>query len=448
MASGDDDEIDLGELLLTWVSEWRLIASSTVAAAIVAGTYAVLIAPEKFEASALVRTVPSYFCTAVVAPPVAEADPCGNAIATALQNAAATAVLPEGIAAIEPSVALSGDPFYAPADGPANPIDISLRLSKTVRITPSAGTATIVAEHSDGARAAAVANAIAGYIQNELVAAAEREMVVAESAAQRQLASLNSAAAAGGQAEALISIERAEIVARIEGISEAKQEVGSAAVLARPAGSNAQRTEPRTPLILVLGTLLGLFAGLGAALARGRKDARLYSIRAIAEAFRQAGFPAKAIVRLDRGRPTLGWQEAWLALGREARVTALAACAADQRVREAATGLAEAGTARSLTRIDLAGWLSQPGSKEPAPEVCAARPAELPEVLADLRAQDRHVLLLAPRSAGDLPGFAQALDAADSVLAIAQPGQITRAEVQRIALAAQGRVSQLVVLTV
>lgn len=447
MAPADDDEIDLGELLLTWVSEWRLIAAFTVAMAVLAGTYAFLIAPEKYEASALVRTVPTYFCPAVVAPRSVEPDPCSVEIETALQNAVATAVLPEAIEAIDSNLALRGDPFYAPNDRPANPIDISLRLSKTVQMKTDAGSATIVAAHSNGARAAAVANAIAGYIQNELVAAAEREMAITEAAAQRQLASLDSTAAAGGQAEALITIERAAIVAQIEGISEARQEVGGAAVLARPAGSNAERTAPRTSLIFVLGTMLGLFVGLGAALARGRRNAKLYSIRAIAEAFRQAGFPAKAIVRLDRRCSLLGWQEAWLALGREACVTAVVALAADRQVREAASGLTEAVPAKSSTIVDLAGWFSEPGPKT-ATRVRTARPAEVPEVLSEICANDRHVLLLTPRAERDLPGLAQALDAADTVLAIAQPGLTTRGEVARIALASKGRVDQVVVLTV
>lgn len=437
----EDDEIDLGEVLLTWLAQWPLITASAVGGLIMAGAYAFVFAPEEYEASAMLRAVPHQFCPAVAAP-------CSVEIKAALEDAAAAAVLPAAVEALETDLGLLGDPFLALDDRPATPNSVSLRLAETVRIDVAGTGGTVTVEHSDETRAVTLANAIAGYMQNELAAVSAREMAEAEAAARRQLSSLPAPSQLVGQSEAMIAIERSTIAARLEGIAGAREAAILPAEIVRPAALPGERTAPRYSLLLALGALLGLFGGLGAALIRARRSGTLHSVSAIREAFRQAGLPVKALVRLEARRSSLGWQEALLALEPEARITAVVAATADRRVREAAFGFIEAAVPKAVTVLDLAGWFEQASPTDPAKRVRDARSAELPQVLSEFGPGNGHVFLLAPRAERDLAGLAQSLDAADSVIVVTQPGHISRGDVERVSLASRGRLGSWVLVAI
>lgn len=435
----EDDEIDLGELLLTWSAQWLLVLGSTLGGLALAGVYAFLIAPEEYEASAVLRAVPHQFCPAVVAP-------CSVEIDTALEGAAGAAVLPAAVEALEPELALLADSFYAFDDRPVTSISVSLRMLETVRIDVEGNNATITVEHSDEARAVALANAIAGYMQQHLASDSARVVAEAQAEARRQLSSLSSPAGASGQSEALITIERSAILARLEGITEAQQAPAAAAVLARPAALPADRTAPRTSLIVVLGVIVGLVGGLFAALLRGSLNGTLFTARAIMGAFQQAGLQPKALVRLDRRKPLLSWQEAWLALGSEALAVTVVAAVPDKEFREAVSGLTDASVTGHPAVLDLAGWYSQPTARTPTLHIRPMGIDELTDALPALRQASGAVLVLAPRVEKDLAGLVGVLGAADAAVVVAKAGQITRGDVVRLVLAAQGRVGKIVVV--
>ena len=52
-----DDEIDLGELLLTILGEWRVVASVFVGAVLFSAVYAFAIAPSQYRAEASLRGI-------------------------------------------------------------------------------------------------------------------------------------------------------------------------------------------------------------------------------------------------------------------------------------------------------------------------------------------------------------------------------------------------------
>ena len=57
-----DHEIDLGELFLTILGEWRIVVSSVVAAVLLSAVYAFAIAPTQYRAEASLRGIPQAYC--------------------------------------------------------------------------------------------------------------------------------------------------------------------------------------------------------------------------------------------------------------------------------------------------------------------------------------------------------------------------------------------------
>lgn len=448
----DDDEIDLGEVFLTWFAQWPVVLGSALSGLALAGVYAFFLAPSEYKAEAVLRAERQYFC-----PPVLESfsemrESCSVTLASTIEGAAASAVLPKAVESLNNQVGLFFDPFLALDGKPATPVSISHRLAETVRFDIEGNSITISVRHSDEGRAVALANAIAGYMQTDIASAAARRLAEAEVYIRRKLSDLSRPQAALAQSEAAIAIERSANQARLEGISEAQQVTDEAATIARPAERPAEQTAPRHTLLLALGAILGLLGGLGAALLRVRRNGTLHTDRAIRDAFLQAGLPTKAIVRLDRGQPKLGWQEAWLALGEDKRVIAVIPVAPDRKVKQTVSGLIETVMTKTATALDLAGWFpsSEKGAvSEGAPaRVRAAGIEDLPDALLAMGKQDETALLLAPRATENLAGLAKVLAHADAAIVVGQMGQITRPEVERIALAAQGRFGQIVILTV
>lgn len=155
------DEIDLFELLLTLAAEWRLILAATASILAISLTYAFLIAPKRYEATAVLSGVERVFC-----PPGIGS--CEVPLPTALSRAAQLALLPAGIEALDTELGLISDPEFEPKRGEATAFSVMQEVTKAVDLKVDGASLWVTVRHRDEGRAIALANGFLVFIRQEL----------------------------------------------------------------------------------------------------------------------------------------------------------------------------------------------------------------------------------------------------------------------------------------
>ncbi|WP_213686402.1 Wzz/FepE/Etk N-terminal domain-containing protein, partial [Roseicyclus sp.] len=158
-----DDEIDLGELLLTILGEWRLVASVFIGAVLFSAVYAFAIAPTQYRAEASLRGIAQAYC-----PPSTE---CPVTLDEALAGAVALVSTPQGFASLDAALNLSADDDFA-HEGDFAAEEARRNFLEAVNVQADSTTALISVTHSHDLRAVDLANAIAEFVASEVALSA------------------------------------------------------------------------------------------------------------------------------------------------------------------------------------------------------------------------------------------------------------------------------------
>jgi len=162
-----DDEIDLGELFLTILGEWRIVASAFIGAVLFSAVYAFAIAPTQYRAEASLRGISQAYC-----PP---ASVCEITLNEAIAGAAALVSTPKGFASLDAALNLSADDDFA-GQGEFAQEGSRRSFFGSVDIEADGATAVVLVTHSSDMRAVELANAIAEFVASEVCARSSSRM--------------------------------------------------------------------------------------------------------------------------------------------------------------------------------------------------------------------------------------------------------------------------------
>lgn len=454
-----DDEIDLGELMLTILGEWRIVAATSLAAVALAATYAFLVAPTQYSAQARITGSPEAYC------PGGEA--CRVSLADTLSGAVSRVETPAAFGVLDAALNLSGDEDFA-ADGDYLDEKVRLAFLRALDVAANGTAATVSVTHSSDRRAVELANAVAAFVVSEVEVAARENYAALERGLALQLAGLPSPTRVASQSDAIIALERATLSARIEALEDHVNAALPVAVLDIPAAQPLELQSPRRALMLAMGAVLGAFLGVGAALVTAMRRGRLHGRAAIAGAFgRELGEIVVAgsggSVDLQR---TAFWQDVRVSLGSfEGGAITLSGIGSDAAMLGAARHLAAEFSRSGLgvAILDLGGRMAVRAAaaapSEPREAVtrhdnadgaavfsCGVR--HLQAALGDLVASGDIVIIVPPPIARDLPAVREAMARSQARVILAPLGVITRHDVGRLVLAARGAPGvQVVALT-
>ena len=244
-----DDEIDLGELLLTILGEWRVVASVFVGAVLFSAVYAFAIAPSQYRAEASLRGIAGAYCPNSIACPVT----LGDAIA----DAAALVSTPAGFVSLDVSLNLLADDDFA-REGDFAEEESRRRFDDAIGVEANEITAVVSVTHSSDRRAVEIANAIVEFVASEVALRAAENYTRLDSDLRLRLATLPAPTAVMSQSEALISLERSSIQAQLQSLERHVAAGLAVAVIDRPASLPLEQIAPRRALILALGGALAL----------------------------------------------------------------------------------------------------------------------------------------------------------------------------------------------
>lgn len=453
-----DDEIDLGELFLTILGEWRIVAASAFVVVALSAVYAFFVARTEYSAQARITASPNAFC------PMDEA--CGVSLADALSLAVSRLEAPASFGELDAALNLSGDEDFA-SDRDYREQIVRLAFLRALDAAADGTAATVSVTHSSDLRAVELANAVAAFVVAGVEVAAHENYAALERRLALRLASLPPPTQSESQSDALIVIERSALNARIEALED---HVNAALPVAElyPAAMPLELQSPRRALILVLGAVLGTFVGIGGALVTVMRRGRLHGRAAIAGAFgRELGEIVVAgsggSVDLQR---TAFWQDVRVSLGSfEGGAITLSGIGSDAAMLGAARHLAAEfyRSGLGVAILDLGGRM--------AVRAAAAAPSERREAvtrhdnadgaavfscgvrhlhaaLGDLVASGDIVIIVPPPIARDLPAVREAMARSQARVILAPVGVITRHDVGRLILAARGAPGvQVVALT-
>ena len=449
-----DDEIDLGELLLTILGEWRVVASVFVGAVLFSAVYAFAIAPSQYRAEASLRGIAGAYCPNSIACPVT----LGDAIA----DAAALVSTPTGFASLDVSLNLLADDDFA-REGDFAEEESRRRFDDAIGVEANEITAVVSVTHSSDRRAVEIANAIVEFVASEVALRAAENYTRLDSDLRLRLATLPGPTAVMSQSEALISLERSSIQAQLQSLERHVAAGLAVAVVDRPASLPLEQIAPRRALILALGGVLGMFLGIGAAIVFSMRQGKLHSVGAIAGAFGGGD----AIVA--RGKDIVDaaghafWQEVRVAFGEfEGGGIVVTGLACDDMILSSALGLASE-FARSDTSVAVVDLAARGSGSSTADEfgdgvsvlddgsgipIYRCAPRQLGDVMAKLGKDGGVVIILPPSPDRDLASVREANAASKGWVFLAKSGIITRHDVNRLLLAERGVIGRRVLAVI
>lgn len=449
-----DDEIDLGELLLTVLGQWRLVVSTLLASVALSGLYAFVIAPTQYSAEVVIRSVPANFCPGIE---------CAVSLEDVLSQSSARVATSDGFEAMDAAANLSGDSYFFGVDGPDGAVIGQRRFFEHVNASVMANTVRIVANHESDLRAVDIANAAADFVQERIALRADDALTLTETSLRIRLNNLAAPGTLTSEAWAAVAVERSLLNAQLAAIEAARLNSGPISKVDVRAALPAQYVKPRRSLIMALGAFLGLFLGVGAAIAFSVRRGSLYTPNAISAAFgvRDAlsGSEKAILAQAAQGL----WQQVRVAIGDAVPpVIAIAGHVPGDTLKQAALGLhAEfARSGKQAAIVDLGQWFPlQAPTSDMGEGVGLARAGDdvrayacgagcLTDVLACLAQAGTIAIVLPPPAEHDLPLMRDVFFSASARVFLARRGNITRKDVGRFLLAERGSQGQRVVAVV
>ena len=449
-----DDEIDLGELLLTIFGEWRAVASVFVGAVLCSAVYAFAIAPTQYRAEASMRGIAQAYC-----PP---ASACAITLNEAIAGAARLVSTPEGFASLDAALNLSADDDFA-RQGEFAQEGSRRSFFGSVDIEADGATAVVSVTHSNDLRAVELANAIAEFVASEVALSASENYEALKSSLRLRLATLPAPKAVMAQSDALIQLERSSIEAQLQLLEQRVAAGLAVAVIDLPASLPLELVAPKRSLIVALGGVLGMFLGIGAAIVFSMRRGKLHSVGAVAGAFGGGD----AVVA--RGKDIVDaaghafWQEVRVSFGEfEGGGIVVTGLASDDMMLSSALGLASefARSDTSVAVVDLAARGSRSSTADEFGDgvsvlddgsgipIYSCAPRQLGDVMARLGKDGGVVIILPPSPDRDLASVREAIAASKGWVFLAKRGIITRHDVNRLQLAERGVVGRRVLAVI
>ena len=436
-----EDEIDLSDLGLTILGEWRVVASACVGSVLLAAVYAFAIAPTRYDAAASLRGIVQAFCPASVE--------CAVPLEDTMAAAAALVSSNEGFASLDAALDLSGDTYFS-EDGDLQSEEIRRNFFDAVNVAADGVAVAISVSHSDDRRAVDIANTIAQFIAAQLEARASENFAQQENSLRLRLAALTAPSATTIQVETLVQLERAAIEAQLASLAQRRDNMQFVAAIDRPAALPLEMAAPRRSLFLALGVILGIFLGIGAAIVASMRRGTLHSVAAVTAALngRDAIVGQGNHIGADKGH-TL-WQDIRVSFGEfENGAIVVTGFASDEVIIGLARGLASefARSGVPVGVIDLgarnmavsegfenldATLLLESGSETP---FHACSPSQMVDILARLDNEKGVLIILPPPPARDLATVRKAIALSKGRVFLAKRGEITRNDAQRLLLA-------------
>ena len=439
-----DDEIDLGELFLTILGEWRIVASAFIGAVLFSAVYAFAIAPTQYRAEASLRGISQAYC-----PP---ASVCEITLNEAIAGAAALVSTPKGFASLDAALNLSADDDFA-GQGEFAQEGSRRSFFGSVDIEADGATAVVLVTHSSDLRAVELANAIAEFVASEVALSASENYEALKSSLRLRLATLPAPRAVMAQSDALIQLERSTIEAQLQSLEQHVAAGLSVAVIDLPASLPLELVAPNRSLIVALGGVLGVFLGVGAAIVFSMRLGKLHSVRAVAVAF--GGGDAVVGQRKDvvAGAGRIFWQDVRVSFGEfDGGTVLMTGFAPDEVILRSANGLASE-FARSGIPVSIIDMGARAHSGATVGEVGGGvsvidkgtgiptyrcEPSQMDEVMAKLSKDGGVVIMLPPSPDSDLPSVRQAIAMSKGRVFLVNRGEITRHDVGRLLLAERG----------
>ena len=445
-----DDEIDLGELFLTVLGEWRVVASIIAASLFAAVVYAFGVAPTQYRAEASIRSFATDFC-----PPQFT---CISSIENAIAQSASLVATPEGFAALDQLLALSGDEDFVQR-GSEFQGELALRnFFAAINVDAEGSTASVAVTHSSELRAVELANAIAAFMVRDVTEKASDNYAFIEAQLRFRLATLPAQSAAVEQSDALIQLERSALQAQLQSLEDVAAAGSNVAIVDLPALMPLALVSPRRSLIVALGAILGAFVGIGAAIIVSLRKGRLHGVSAIASAFGGSAVPITGRLQdIESVDGRAFWQEIRVALGEvRAGAITLTGTLSGASMHRAAVDLASefAGAGIEAAIVEV-------GSRMPplsgdaefgegvvsldfGPHLAAygCSPRTMDYLVSKLLEQRGIVIIVPPHPEADLPSVRDAIEVSQARIFMVSRGNITRREIGRLLLAerdAEGR---------
>lgn len=440
-----DEDLDLGEVLLAILGEWRTVLLVLAATLGLAGLYAFVLAPTEYRAETTIRGVPTAFCPVGVT--------CASSLEESVSRAASIVNSDQAYGRLDAELRLSTDEYFL-NDRDENPaVKARRRFLEAVDIDASGQMATIQVRHESEVRAVEIANAIGAVIRSEIALDAQASLDATARSLALQLARLSAPAETERQTAGLIAIERAALAAQVENLDQIAETVAPVSLVDRVAELPAERTAPRRALIVAMGGIFGLFLGAGFAALRAARRGRLYTIRAVGSAF-GVDLPLTASAHaITEGAAQRLWQDVRVVVGdADTPVIALSGPADPKLIRQAAVGLCEefARSGPGAGIVDLGGWFER--SETPSDLGDEIVPAQagagitayacdgdgMQKAISALTDRGCAVILLAPSAERDLPLMRKSFLVATARVVLALRGQATRQDLARIMRAERG----------
>lgn len=449
-----DDEIDLGDLFLTILGEWRIVVSFAAPAVLLSAVYAFVIAPTQYRAEASLRGIPQAYC-----PPSFE---CAVSLVDAVVQATADISTDVGFSSLDAALNLYSDVDFA-EEGEFAETKSRRKFFEAVDVSADGMTAAVLVTHSSDRRAIEIANAIASYIVSEVELRAAENSARYEENLKLRLATIPAPLGIMSQSEALIQRERSSIEARLESLGAHLAELGDVAVISQPASLPAELVAPRRSLILALGAVLGVFFGVGAAIASSMRRGRLHSFGAVVGAFGGGDAVLGRYQDVTNGAAHTFWQDVKVSLGEFSGGAIVVTGFADDDVMvHSAMGLASefSGSGLPVAVVDLGARLETPAtgsefgdgvlSFEADGDVQAygCNVKQSADVIAGLSADGGIVIVLPPPPERDLSSVRGAILQSKGWVVLARRGAITRGEVTRFGLAERGAAGRRVLAVI
>ena len=440
-----DDEIDLGELLLTILGEWRLVASVFIGAVLFSAVYAFAIAPTQYRAEASLRGIAQAYC-----PPSSE---CPVTLDEALAGAAALVSTPQGFASLDAALNLSADDNFFAQEGDFAAEEARRNFLESVNVQADGTTALISVTHSHDLRAVNLANAIAEFVASEVALSASENDEALKSSLGLRLATLPAPSAGLSQSDAMIQLERSSIEAQLQSLEQHVAAGLAVAVIDLPASLPLELVAPKRSLIVALGGVLGVFLGVGAAIVFSMRRGKLHSVGAVAGAFGGGDAVVERRKDIVAGAGHKFWQDVRVSFGEfDGGAIVMTGFAADEVILRSANGLASE-FARSGIPVSIIDMGARANSGATTGEVgdgvpvidngtgiptYRCEPSQMDEVMAKLSKDGGVVIMLPPSPDNDLPSVRQAIALSKGRVFLVNRGEITRHDVGRLLLAERG----------